>query len=169
MYWSVQAVGLQFRHTDNINHWRNALTALGLPTVSEHTISHNLALIVVLFMWLYWSCALVFRSFTQKLQTCTTKRTCHELFTASTHSGSSPVSQSKLNLIICFKAKLTSLINKSINLDWLFSTLLLIYSCQDPVAMTPQFFQWSDWSVFWPDSLAMHVCCAASITMVKLK
>ncbi|KAM9352702.1 ras GTPase-activating-like protein IQGAP3 [Symphorus nematophorus] len=27
------AVGLQFRHTDNINHWRNALTALGLPTI----------------------------------------------------------------------------------------------------------------------------------------
>ncbi|KAF7648200.1 hypothetical protein LDENG_00160500 [Lucifuga dentata] len=28
-----QAVGLQFRHTDNINHWRNALTALGLPAI----------------------------------------------------------------------------------------------------------------------------------------
>ncbi|XP_028984021.1 ras GTPase-activating-like protein IQGAP3 isoform X1 [Betta splendens] len=28
-----QVVGLQFRHTDNINHWRNALTALGLPTI----------------------------------------------------------------------------------------------------------------------------------------
>ncbi|TMS01631.1 Ras GTPase-activating-like protein IQGAP1 [Larimichthys crocea] len=28
-----QAVGLQFRHTDNINHWRNAMTALGLPTI----------------------------------------------------------------------------------------------------------------------------------------
>ncbi|XP_041649512.1 ras GTPase-activating-like protein IQGAP3 [Cheilinus undulatus] len=27
------AVGLQFRHTDNINHWRNALTSLGLPTI----------------------------------------------------------------------------------------------------------------------------------------
>ncbi|KAM7382787.1 hypothetical protein PAMP_002497 [Pampus punctatissimus] len=26
-----QAVGLQFRHTDNINHWRNAMTTLGLP------------------------------------------------------------------------------------------------------------------------------------------
>ncbi|XP_067365190.1 ras GTPase-activating-like protein IQGAP3 isoform X2 [Channa argus] len=28
-----QAVGLEFRHTDNINHWRKALTALGLPTI----------------------------------------------------------------------------------------------------------------------------------------
>ncbi|KAE8289400.1 Ras GTPase-activating-like protein IQGAP3 [Larimichthys crocea] len=28
-----QAVGLQFRHTDNINHWRNAMTALGLPMI----------------------------------------------------------------------------------------------------------------------------------------
>ncbi|KAK2845226.1 hypothetical protein Q5P01_011885 [Channa striata] len=28
-----QAVGLQFRHTDNINHWRNALTVLGLPII----------------------------------------------------------------------------------------------------------------------------------------
>ncbi|KAI3360710.1 hypothetical protein L3Q82_012851, partial [Scortum barcoo] len=27
------AVGLQFRHTDNINHWRNALTTLGLPVI----------------------------------------------------------------------------------------------------------------------------------------
>nr|XP_057909728.1 ras GTPase-activating-like protein IQGAP3 isoform X2 [Doryrhamphus excisus] len=28
-----EAVGLQFRHTDNINHWRNAMTALGLPAI----------------------------------------------------------------------------------------------------------------------------------------
>uniref|UniRef100_A0A673CHR1 IQ motif containing GTPase activating protein 3 n=1 Tax=Sphaeramia orbicularis TaxID=375764 RepID=A0A673CHR1_9TELE len=28
-----QALGLQFRHTDNINHWRVALTTLGLPTI----------------------------------------------------------------------------------------------------------------------------------------
>ncbi|XP_041843644.1 ras GTPase-activating-like protein IQGAP3 isoform X2 [Melanotaenia boesemani] len=28
-----QAVGLQFRHTDNINHWRIAMTALGLPAI----------------------------------------------------------------------------------------------------------------------------------------
>ncbi|XP_062255782.1 ras GTPase-activating-like protein IQGAP3 [Platichthys flesus] len=28
-----QAVGLQFRHTDNINHWRNAMTKLGLPAI----------------------------------------------------------------------------------------------------------------------------------------
>ncbi|XP_030605093.1 ras GTPase-activating-like protein IQGAP3 [Archocentrus centrarchus] len=28
-----QAVGLQFRHTDNINHWRDAMTALGLPAI----------------------------------------------------------------------------------------------------------------------------------------
>ncbi|XP_059195853.1 ras GTPase-activating-like protein IQGAP3 [Centropristis striata] len=28
-----QAVGLQFRHTDNINHWRNAMTSLGLPAI----------------------------------------------------------------------------------------------------------------------------------------
>ncbi|XP_023819826.1 ras GTPase-activating-like protein IQGAP3 isoform X3 [Oryzias latipes] len=28
-----QAAGLQFRHTDNINHWRNAMTALGLPGI----------------------------------------------------------------------------------------------------------------------------------------
>nr|XP_046254212.1 ras GTPase-activating-like protein IQGAP3 isoform X2 [Scatophagus argus]XP_046254213.1 ras GTPase-activating-like protein IQGAP3 isoform X2 [Scatophagus argus]XP_046254214.1 ras GTPase-activating-like protein IQGAP3 isoform X2 [Scatophagus argus] len=28
-----QAVGLQFRHTDNISHWRNALTRLGLPAI----------------------------------------------------------------------------------------------------------------------------------------
>ncbi|XP_045901398.1 ras GTPase-activating-like protein IQGAP3 isoform X2 [Micropterus dolomieu] len=28
-----QAVGLQFRHTDNINHWRIAMTTLGLPTI----------------------------------------------------------------------------------------------------------------------------------------
>uniref|UniRef100_A0A672FPA2 Calponin-homology (CH) domain-containing protein n=1 Tax=Salarias fasciatus TaxID=181472 RepID=A0A672FPA2_SALFA len=28
-----QAMGLQFRHTDNINHWRNAMTALGLPAI----------------------------------------------------------------------------------------------------------------------------------------
>uniref|UniRef100_A0A8P4G8M4 Ras GTPase-activating-like protein IQGAP3 n=1 Tax=Dicentrarchus labrax TaxID=13489 RepID=A0A8P4G8M4_DICLA len=27
------ALGLQFRHTDNINHWRNALTILGLPVI----------------------------------------------------------------------------------------------------------------------------------------
>ncbi|XP_072316674.1 ras GTPase-activating-like protein IQGAP3 [Eucyclogobius newberryi] len=28
-----QALGLQFRHTDNINHWRAAMTALGLPSI----------------------------------------------------------------------------------------------------------------------------------------
>ncbi|XP_031167191.1 ras GTPase-activating-like protein IQGAP3 isoform X2 [Sander lucioperca] len=28
-----QAAGLQFRHTDNINHWRNAMTTLGLPAI----------------------------------------------------------------------------------------------------------------------------------------
>ncbi|XP_028281626.1 ras GTPase-activating-like protein IQGAP3 isoform X2 [Parambassis ranga] len=28
-----KAVGLQFRHTDNINHWRNAMTTLGLPAI----------------------------------------------------------------------------------------------------------------------------------------
>ncbi|KAM9309518.1 ras GTPase-activating-like protein IQGAP3 [Pholidichthys leucotaenia] len=28
-----QAAGLQFRHTDNINHWRNAMTSLGLPAI----------------------------------------------------------------------------------------------------------------------------------------
>ncbi|XP_072249511.1 ras GTPase-activating-like protein IQGAP3 [Leuresthes tenuis] len=28
-----QAMGLQFRHTDNINHWRNAMTILGLPAI----------------------------------------------------------------------------------------------------------------------------------------
>ncbi|XP_071324894.1 ras GTPase-activating-like protein IQGAP3 isoform X2 [Trachinotus anak] len=28
-----QAVGLQFRHTDNINHWRNAIMMLGLPAI----------------------------------------------------------------------------------------------------------------------------------------
>nr|XP_020474364.1 ras GTPase-activating-like protein IQGAP1 [Monopterus albus] len=28
-----QALGLQFRHTDNINHWRNAMTVLGLPAI----------------------------------------------------------------------------------------------------------------------------------------
>ncbi|XP_070822093.1 ras GTPase-activating-like protein IQGAP3 [Chaetodon trifascialis] len=28
-----QAVGLQFRHTDNINYWRNAMTTLGLPAI----------------------------------------------------------------------------------------------------------------------------------------
>ncbi|XP_069032658.1 ras GTPase-activating-like protein IQGAP3 [Embiotoca jacksoni] len=30
-----QAVGLQFRHTDNINHWRNAMTTLGLPAIFQ--------------------------------------------------------------------------------------------------------------------------------------
>ncbi|KAM8736062.1 ras GTPase-activating-like protein IQGAP3 [Acanthopagrus schlegelii] len=30
-----QAVGLQFRHTDNINHWRDAMTSLGLPTIFQ--------------------------------------------------------------------------------------------------------------------------------------
>ncbi|XP_053350566.1 ras GTPase-activating-like protein IQGAP3 isoform X1 [Clarias gariepinus] len=28
-----KAVGLQFRHTDNINHWRNSLVEIGLPTI----------------------------------------------------------------------------------------------------------------------------------------
>lgn len=28
-----KAAGLQFRHTDNINHWRNAMTSLGLPAI----------------------------------------------------------------------------------------------------------------------------------------
>ncbi|KAK7886190.1 hypothetical protein WMY93_025811 [Mugilogobius chulae] len=28
-----QAMGLQFRHTDNINHWRAAMSALGLPSI----------------------------------------------------------------------------------------------------------------------------------------
>ncbi|XP_076842837.1 ras GTPase-activating-like protein IQGAP3 [Brachyhypopomus gauderio] len=28
-----KALGLQFRHTDNINHWRNALVEIGLPTI----------------------------------------------------------------------------------------------------------------------------------------
>ncbi|GLD68712.1 ras GTPase-activating-like protein IQGAP3 [Lates japonicus] len=28
-----EGVGLQFRHTDNINHWRNAMMTLGLPTI----------------------------------------------------------------------------------------------------------------------------------------
>ncbi|XP_070767372.1 ras GTPase-activating-like protein IQGAP3 [Enoplosus armatus] len=28
-----QALGLQFRHTDNINHWRIAMTTLGLPAI----------------------------------------------------------------------------------------------------------------------------------------
>ncbi|KAM8825687.1 ras GTPase-activating-like protein IQGAP3 [Synchiropus picturatus] len=30
-----QAAGLQFRHTDNINHWREAMTSLGLPTIFQ--------------------------------------------------------------------------------------------------------------------------------------
>ncbi|XP_061737829.1 ras GTPase-activating-like protein IQGAP3 isoform X1 [Nerophis ophidion] len=30
-----QGVGLQFRHTDNINHWREAMTALGLPAIFQ--------------------------------------------------------------------------------------------------------------------------------------
>ncbi|KAM9853558.1 ras GTPase-activating-like protein IQGAP3 [Aulostomus maculatus] len=30
-----QAVGLQFRHTDNIIHWRNAMTTLGLPVIFQ--------------------------------------------------------------------------------------------------------------------------------------
>uniref|UniRef100_A0A3B3CUN6 IQ motif containing GTPase activating protein 3 n=1 Tax=Oryzias melastigma TaxID=30732 RepID=A0A3B3CUN6_ORYME len=33
IYDPEQAAGLQFRHTDNINHWRNAMTALGLPAI----------------------------------------------------------------------------------------------------------------------------------------
>uniref|UniRef100_A0A3Q2U692 IQ motif containing GTPase activating protein 3 n=1 Tax=Fundulus heteroclitus TaxID=8078 RepID=A0A3Q2U692_FUNHE len=32
-----KAVGLQFRHTDNINHWRNAMTSLGLPIFHPET------------------------------------------------------------------------------------------------------------------------------------
>ncbi|XP_056142140.1 ras GTPase-activating-like protein IQGAP3 [Lampris incognitus] len=28
-----KALGLQFRHTDNINHWRNAMQEVGLPTI----------------------------------------------------------------------------------------------------------------------------------------
>ncbi|XP_071370167.1 ras GTPase-activating-like protein IQGAP3 [Centroberyx affinis] len=28
-----QAQGLQFRHTDNINHWRNAMVEVGLPAI----------------------------------------------------------------------------------------------------------------------------------------
>ncbi|XP_060777825.1 ras GTPase-activating-like protein IQGAP3 [Neoarius graeffei] len=28
-----KGLGLQFRHTDNINHWRNALVEVGLPTI----------------------------------------------------------------------------------------------------------------------------------------
>uniref|UniRef100_A0A8B9JXT3 IQ motif containing GTPase activating protein 3 n=1 Tax=Astyanax mexicanus TaxID=7994 RepID=A0A8B9JXT3_ASTMX len=28
-----KATGLQFRHTDNINHWRNAMAEVGLPTI----------------------------------------------------------------------------------------------------------------------------------------
>ncbi|KAG7469536.1 hypothetical protein MATL_G00129770 [Megalops atlanticus] len=28
-----KATGLQFRHTDNINHWRNAMVEVGLPTI----------------------------------------------------------------------------------------------------------------------------------------
>ncbi|KAL7887531.1 hypothetical protein AOLI_G00052520 [Acnodon oligacanthus] len=28
-----KAVGLQFRHTDNINHWRNAMVEVGLPSI----------------------------------------------------------------------------------------------------------------------------------------
>ncbi|KAA0702572.1 Ras GTPase-activating-like protein IQGAP3 [Triplophysa tibetana] len=28
-----KAIGLQFRHTDNINHWRNAMLEVGLPTI----------------------------------------------------------------------------------------------------------------------------------------
>ncbi|XP_068616678.1 ras GTPase-activating-like protein IQGAP3 [Brachionichthys hirsutus] len=28
-----RGAGLQFRHTDNINHWRNAMTTLGLPAI----------------------------------------------------------------------------------------------------------------------------------------
>ncbi|XP_042597782.1 ras GTPase-activating-like protein IQGAP3 [Cyprinus carpio] len=28
-----KASGLQFRHTDNINHWRSAMTEVGLPTI----------------------------------------------------------------------------------------------------------------------------------------
>lgn len=49
MYWSTQALGLQFRHTDNINHWRKAMTVLGLPTVSE---DRNQTL--TLIRWLVW-------------------------------------------------------------------------------------------------------------------
>ncbi|XP_042339153.1 ras GTPase-activating-like protein IQGAP3, partial [Plectropomus leopardus] len=30
-----KAMGLQFRHTDNINHWRNAMTTLGLPAIFQ--------------------------------------------------------------------------------------------------------------------------------------
>ncbi|KAK1895793.1 Ras GTPase-activating-like protein IQGAP3 [Dissostichus eleginoides] len=29
----IAAVGLQFRHTDNINHWRVAMTTVGLPAI----------------------------------------------------------------------------------------------------------------------------------------
>ena len=38
----IQAQGLQFRHTDNINHWRNAMVQVGLPTVIHLMISHHL-------------------------------------------------------------------------------------------------------------------------------
>ncbi|KAG9345332.1 hypothetical protein JZ751_009878 [Albula glossodonta] len=30
-----KATGLQFRHTDNINHWRNAMVEVGLPTIFQ--------------------------------------------------------------------------------------------------------------------------------------
>lgn len=43
MSWSaLQAAGLQFRHTDNINHWRNAMTTLGLPAVSQELTNHSM-------------------------------------------------------------------------------------------------------------------------------
>uniref|UniRef100_W5MQH9 IQ motif containing GTPase activating protein 3 n=1 Tax=Lepisosteus oculatus TaxID=7918 RepID=W5MQH9_LEPOC len=31
--WRLQATGLHFRHTDNINHWRGALAEVGLPSI----------------------------------------------------------------------------------------------------------------------------------------
>lgn len=30
-----QAAGLHFRHTDNINHWRDAMSHVGLPSVTS--------------------------------------------------------------------------------------------------------------------------------------
>ncbi len=35
----LQASGLQFRHTDNINHWRSAMMEVGLPAVNHTLLS----------------------------------------------------------------------------------------------------------------------------------
>lgn len=49
-----QAAGLHFRHTDNINHWRNAMSHVGLPSVTSPLCFPQQRDTLAFALWQYW-------------------------------------------------------------------------------------------------------------------